>query len=381
MNLTKAKIDSATYEGGFDIRWDGLLPGFGVRVYPTGQKAFVLSYRVKGRKHLMALGRYGVLTLDQARNLARRRLAEIIEGADPLEERRKAASGTLVADLCKDYMERYALRFKKSWKEDARLINRYVLPAWKTFQVRQIRRSDVAALHHQIGKTSHYEANRTLSLLSKMFELARNEYGFLDETTANPAQGIKRHPEKKRDRWVTRDELPRLIDCIRDEPNVYVRSALMLYLLTGVRKSELLNTEWKDVDLERAILRLPDTKAGRPHRVPLSPPAVTILAALPKQFENPFVFPGHIKGRPLVGIFKNWDKIRTAAGLKDVRLHDLRRTVGSWLAQSGHNLQLIGKVLNHSNLATTEVYAHLADSQVRDALDSHGNQVMEARNP
>ncbi|MFA6095926.1 MAG: site-specific integrase [Candidatus Paceibacterota bacterium] len=376
MKLTKSVIDKAVYKGGYDIRWDSSLPGFGLRTYPSGRKAFVLSYRLKGRKHLMTVGAYGALTLDQARDLARRKVGQIVEGSDPLEERRKAASGKLVSDLCRDYMERYALKFKKSWKEDARLIARYILPTWKNHQVAELKRSDVAFLHHKIGKTSHYEANRMLSLASKMFELARTEYGFLDDNSANPARGIKRHPEVKRDRWVTQDEFPALIGAINTEANLYIRSALWLYLLTGVRKSELLRAKWSDLDFQRKALKLPDTKSGRPHYVPLSPPALAIFQKLPHQAENPFIFVGHKKGSHLVGIFKNWDRVRKKARLEDVRLHDLRRTVGSWLAQSGHSIHQIGKVLNQSNLSTTaNVYAHLAENQTRDALDMHGRAI------
>lgn len=170
--------------------------------------------------------------------------------------------------------------------------------------------------------------------------------------------------------------MPRLMAAIDAEANPYVRAALKLYLLTGLRRSELLGLRWQDVDLMRREIRLSDTKAGRAHRVPLSAPAVEILNGLPRMLRNEYVFPGSVPGRPLVNIAKSWRRVRKAAGLEDVRLHDLRRTVGSWMAASGASLPLIGKVVNHSNASTTPIYARLAEDVTREALERHGGQIV-----
>jgi integrase len=376
--LTKGIIDRAVYDGNeqgndWDVRWDSAIPGFGVRIYPSGKKAFILRYRVNGSKRLLTLGTYGVLTLEQARNLARQRLGEVIGGEDPLEKRKKATQGETMQALCEAYLERHASR-KRSARDDRRRIAQHLLPAWGARKVDSMTRADVAALHTKIGERAPYEANRTVALVGKMFELARR-WAFLPETAANPARGIDKFKEKKRDRWVTPEELPKLAAAIAREPNLYIRVALWLYLLTGVRKTELLHARWSDVDLVRGALRLPETKAGRIHYVPLSAPAVGILRALPRQEGTPYVLPGQRAGQHLVNVDDSWQRARKEAGVEDVRLHDLRRTVGSWLALAGNSLPLIGRVLNHSDPKTTAVYARLGDDPARQALADHAERI------
>ena len=382
MKLTKRLIDGIVYQGidgGRDVRWDDEIPGFGVRVYPNAKKSFVLSYRVNGRKRLMVLGAFGALTLEQARKLARRFLVSIIDGTDPLEKRRKAAEGNTVKDLCEVYMQRHAVPHKKTWKDDERRIQKYVLPIWRNLKASNIRRADVAVLHAKIGDSHPYEANRVLELLSKMFGLARR-WGYLEESAVNPARDIDKFKEAKRDRWVTPEEIPRLVRAINEEQNPYVRTAIWLYLLTGLRKTELLKAKWADVDWARGELKIPDTKSRRVHYVPLSGPALAMLRKTSRFEGNEFILPGRNPGGHIVNIHKPWHRIRARAELRDVRLHDLRRTVGSWLAQSGNSLHLIGKVLNHSSTATTAVYARFAQSQVREALEDHARQVVRLAN-
>ena len=377
MKITKRFIDAEKYDGSSqDIRWDDQFPGFGVRFYPTGRKSFVLSYRAQGRKHIMTIGAYGPLTLDQARKKARKHLAEVIDGGDPLESRQKAAKGATMQALCSDYLEKYAKQRKKTWKEDKRRIDRHILPNWGRSKVRSIKRSEISSFHIKLGETSPYEANRILALLSKMFELSK-QWGYLEESAPNPAQKIEKFKEEKRDRWLNEEELPRLAKAVDNEPNVYVRAAIWLYLLTGLRRSELLQLKWSDIDTTRNEIKLSDTKAGRKHYPPISSEALEILNSIPKLDGNPYIFPGALKGKPLVNIGKPWERIRKEANLTDCRLHDLRRTIGSLLAQSGSSLHLIGRVLNHSNASTTQVYARFAQGHVRDALEDHGKQIME----
>ncbi len=391
MKLTKRLIDGTTYQGTQNARhvlWDDEIPGFGVRFFPSGRKSFVLSYRVAGRKRLLTIGTYGVLTLDQARMTARAELAKVeTEGADPLAARERERQGETIADLCAAYMERHG-NAKKSARDDRRRIDQHILPRWKTRKAHSITRADVAALHSRIGKDRPYEANRTLALLSKAFELARR-WGFVPDGHPNPARDIDHFKEAKRDRWVTPVELPRLAQAISEEPNQAARNALWLYLLTGARKSELLRAEWSHIDWDRSELKIPDTKAGRVHYIPLSFPALALLRAIPQVEGNPFILVGRgPRGATaeekaqtpthLVNISKPWSRVRKAAGVEDVRLHDLRRTVGSWLAQAGNSLHLIGRVLNHSNQSTTAVYARFGEDSVRAALEQHGARIMGA---
>jgi integrase len=376
VKLTKRVIDSMSPEKDWDVRWDSELSGFGIRLYSGGKKSFVLSYRVMGQKKLMVIGNFGALTVDEARNIAKVKLAELIQGKDPASEKKKKSKTLSMAEFTNQYMENYAKKHKKSWSEDLRRLEKNILPSLSNRKIQSITRNDILSIHNTMGARAPYEANRTIRLLSKMFEIAK-EWNYLDHSANNPAKGIKLFKEEKRDRWLTHNELPQLIEAVDKEQNLYARIAIWLYLLTGMRKSELLMAKWFDVDFERKELRLNDTKAGRVHYVPLSEAAIALLSRVPKLEDNPYIIPGNIKGKHMVNISKPWLRIRKAARLEDVRLHDLRRTVGSWLAQSGNSLHLIGKVLNHSNQSTTAVYARFAQDDVRNALEGHGKMLME----
>ena len=198
--LTKKKIDSFTYRGkngARDVRWDSAIAGFGIRIYPNGRKTFVLSYRCNGRKRLMTLGAYGVITLDEARTLARKALVDVADENDPLTKRQLAIEGESLADLCDAFLDRYAKVHKRSWKDDDGRIRRYIVPAWGTLRANSLKRSDVARLHRKIGEKHPYAGNRMLELVSKMYELAR-VWGVVDEDYPNPARGIPRFREEKR---------------------------------------------------------------------------------------------------------------------------------------------------------------------------------------
>ena len=174
---------------------------------------------------------------------------------------------------------------------------------------------------------------------------------------------------------MSHEEFPKLATAINAELNQSVVAAIWLYLLTGVRKTELLSLKWSDINLDRKELKLTDTKNGKSHYLPLSQAAIDILNQIQRIEGNPYVITGKNEGCHLVNISKPWDRIKEAAGLEDVRLHDLRRTVGSWLAQSGNSLHLIGKVLNHSNQSTTAVYARFGQDSAGKHLEQHGQLI------
>ena len=379
MKLTKSVIDKIRHEknGGQDIRWDSEIAGFGLRVYPSGRKKFVLSYRAKGRKHIMQIGPYGVLTVDQARDRARRFLVNILDGGDPMADRRLQRTGVTVADLCNEYMERHAKVHKKSWQDDERDIRLHVKPSIGGLPVQSIQRSDIAALHQRMGQTAKVRANRTLALLSKMFELAKL-WGYLDEGAANPARRIQKYKETSRDRWIKPEELPALAQAIDKEENVLYRYYFWLLILTGARKSELLKAKWEDLDLPSMKIKIPDTKAGGARYIPVTGAVLAVLNQIPRFEGNPHIFPGRGKDGHIHNVEKPWSRIRKDAKLPDVRLHDLRRTVGSMLAQGGNSLHLIGRVLGHANQSTTAIYSRFGEDHVRQALDEHGRRLLVA---
>jgi integrase len=211
-------------------------------------------------------------------------------------------------------------------------------------------------------------------MLRKMFALGKI-WGFLDGE--NPATGIERFKEHKRDRFLSPNEMPRFFVALRDEPNVYVRAALLTTLLLGLRRGEALTLRWNDVDLDQGLVRIPKTKADRPHLLPLPQPVVELFRGLPRLHGNEYVFPGRHGNGHLVNVGKNWRRIRAQADLQDVRIHDLRRTLGSWLVGRGASLPLIGKVLNHSQASSTAVYARLDLGPVRRALQENAETMLK----
>ena len=220
------------------------------------------------------------------------------------------------------------------------------------------------------------QANRLLSFLSMAFSLAIRWEWLKGE---NPVHGIERYRETKRDRFVTPTELPALIKSIMAESDPYVRAFFILALLTGARKSELLNMRWEDVDLDVGEWRIPETKAGRVHTLPLSRPAIHTIDRLPRVEKNPFVLVGHRRGTHLINPTNAWHRILKRSELNGIWIHDLRRTLGSYLAMRGASLPLIGKVLNHSNPSTTQVYARFSDSAPRAALEEVGASMLSGQ--
>lgn len=272
-----------------------------------------------------------------------------------------------------DEYERHHLPGKKAKRDDLRFIS-YLRPKIGNRKVSSISRRDIETIFRKKGETAPVQANRMLSFLSKALNLAIR----WDWISDNPAKGINKYREIKRDRYVNTHELPGLMEAIHAEPNPYIKAAFLLFLLTGARRSEVLTLRWEDIDFETAEWRISDTKSGRSHVIPLSQSALKIIRALPRIVGNPFVIVGNKKNSYLKNPTKAWYRIRKRAGLEDVRIHDLRRTVGSYMAQGGASLPLIGRVLNHSNPSTTAIYARIGDEAPRAALEAIENTVMNS---
>ena len=388
MSLTKSKIDAFRYTGrpfaskksgklcwARDVRWDSKVAGLGVRITPSNRKTFVLSYRVSGSKRLMALGDYGTLTLDQARQRAIREKAKVIDGQDPLEARQEAREASTVEDLERDYLERHAYKHKRpgSVRGDQSMLKKYIHPALGSKQVDAVRRRDVERLHQSLSNTP-YHANRVLTLLSKMFSLAME----WDWRTDNPCQGVQKFHEEKRERWLKTDELRRLTDALDRSTNQRAADAVRLLLLTGARKGEVLKAEWSQIDFERGVWTKPSahTKQKRTEHVPLSAAALALLHDMrERDLAGRHLFPGDRPGEPLKDLKRFWPQICREAKLENVRIHDLRHTFASHLVSSGLSLELVGRLLGHTQAATTMRYAHIADDPLREAANRFGNIV------
>ncbi len=377
--LTKKIVDGLKYEGDPSggsqcITWDSLIRGFGVRCFVTGVKSFILWYQFQGQRRRLTLGQFGPLTCEQARDLAVGILSKVARGIDPEAEQRQERESATMAELFEAYLQGHAIPHKKTWQEDKRRIDQYLSGLSKK-KAKEVTRQHCLKLLNEIGAEHPYESNRVRALLHTIFQFAIRT-GFLPENHVNPVTHIKRFPEQKRDRFVSEMEMRPLLEAIQAEKNVYIRSCLLLYLLTGARREELLRAKWQDIDLHRAEWRIPETKGGRIHYVPLSTAAVSIFRQIPKVEGNEYVFPGKKAGTRLVNIKDPWGRVRKAAGLEDVRLHDLRRTTASWAAIGGGSLLAIGKLLGHRNAATTEIYARLSQSPVRDIAEGVGGKIV-----
>ncbi len=368
--LTKRFIDLLTPAANDRFEWDDELPGFGVRVKPSGVKSYVVQYRKDGRSRRMTLGRHGVLTAEEARKLAKQHLGSVAHGKDPAQERTDSRTAPTVRELAEDYMERHATPNKRpsSLRNDKTMLRDIVLPALGPRKVREVSRRDIESILLQL-KPTPYKANRVRALLSKMFSLAKG-WGWCD---ANPVEGIAKYQEEKRDRWLNNEELSRLIDVLDKHPNQKCANIVRLLTLTGARKGEVMSATWDQFDLDRGTWTKPahTTKQKRLEHVPLSTQATALLAEMKRGIndETAYVFPSRIAGQPVTEIKKFWDEVRTAARIKNVRIHDLRHTFASHLVSGGVSLPIVGRLLGHTQPQTTQRYAHLADDPLREAAN------------
>jgi integrase len=268
------------------------------------------------------------------------------------------------------YLERYAKPHKRTWQEDEGRLRLYMVPAWGDRFLDSITVLDVTELHTKIGKHAPYQANRMLENLSKMFTLAK-QWNLLPADFQNPVSGVTEFKETSRVRFLSKRECSRLMIELSKESNPFLRAAVLLLLLTGLRRNEILKLEWKNVNLEERWIKVIDKNAEFVFQ-PLTRHAVAIIASLPRN-SNPYVIAGEKPNQPRNTIQKAWNRIRTRAQIQDVTIHDLRRSVGAWLATSGYSLPVIKEVLNHKDIETTLIYARLPSTEKRAALDSHSN--------
>lgn len=378
--LTKRTVDAATYEGsGRHVVWDSEITGFGLRVYPSGRKAFVLSYRMHSRKRLLTLGTYGVLTVQEGREAARKALGKVAEGDDPLESRKD--SRRLRVTLEEDADEWLGKVKRRSARIDEMRLDKHILPALGSKALESITEGDCERLHVKVTERGPVEANRTLELLRLMLNAA-SEDGLIDSNPAARDWRSKRgNMERSRTRYLKRDEFEAFTKAVQEEQNPYVRAVIWLLLLTGARShSELLQLRWNDIDWDAGLVTFRRSKTGDELPLPLSEPAWRILSELPRAMGNPYVFPGRDPGTHRKTIRWSFERICEKAGLtgdRKVTLHDLRRTAGSLMAQSGIPLSHIKSVLGHKSEAVTAIYARLGEDETKQAVDVLGSLIAE----
>ena len=408
MKLTKRAIDALAPRQKQYIEYDTDLTGFGVAVYPSGIRSWVCEYRPHGggrgvAKKRVTLGKVSQLTPEQARKTAADMLASVRLGGDPALEKAERRASITVGELLDIFDTQY---IEPMLKRGTAISHRIAIGELRrthgALKAAALTRAHVAALHVRMVDRP-YAANRAAAVWSKAFAWAA-ERGLVPEGH-NPVRGLKKYREQGRERFLTTEELTRLGAAIAEgetvglpyevdetKPNAkhaakedkrrvnldpYAVAAIRLLILTGARLREILDAEWTQVDFERGVLFLADSKTGR-KPVYLSAVALAVLASIPRIEGNPYVIAGAKDGAPRADLKKPWAAVKRAAGLQGVRLHDLRHSFASFGAGASLGLPIIGKLLGHSQASTTQRYAHLDADPLRRAVDTIGATIAAA---
>ncbi len=356
--------------------WDRNLPGFGIRVYPSGLKKYVVQSRGPGGSKRATLGRHGNIAAEQARRIAAEAIDRIKRGEDPLPPLPEPEP--TMAVLAERYMREYvAPRCKASSVQIyRRALDNHILPALGDIPAAAVGREHVTQLHY-VMRNKPYAANAAIKIVAKMLSLAV-EWG-IREAGPNPSRAVRKYRTRPRERFLTDDEYCRLgqaVDELETEGKVsrHTAAAIRLLALTGCRRNEVLELRWDDVDRTAGELRLRDRKTGvRP--VPLTPAAAGVLDGIPRVPGNPWVIAGRKPGARLVNVNDAWPMVRARAGLDGVRIHDLRHSWASRALALGESLSMIGKLLGHNRIETIARYAHLARDMEKASAAKVGGSI------
>jgi integrase len=400
--ITKRVVDAAHPNATAYLIRDSEIKGFVLVVTPAGAKSYAIDYRAgSGRgapKRRLVIGKHGALTPEKARIEARRLLGAVAAGIDPAEARSAERRALTIAELCDLYLAEGAAHKKATTlKADSGRITHHVKPLLGRRRVDQVTRGDIERLLIDVktGKTAAARPPRGERFSGS---LARGGAGAAAQCVTlmgtllafavqrglradNPARGVKKPPVRKMERFLSETEIARLAEALDTEAarlrNPHPAAAIKLLLLTGCRRGEIIGLQWAHVDFERQCLRLPDSKT-REKVIYLNPPALALLTDLPRISGNPHVIVGKRAGLPFGGIDKVWFRVRAAAEIADVRLHDLRHSFASVGAAGGLSLPVIGALLGHKHATTTARYAHLSADPLRAANDAVGARIAAA---
>ena len=359
---------------GNKITYDDRIYGFGVRVTPSGKKAFILNYRFKGRERRITIGQHPTWKTPAARKQAEELKHSIANGVDPLEKKHAEYSSPTVLEMWKRYQKDYLSKLSpRSQQDQASMFRKSVLPRLGSTKVSDVTFSDCEGLHRLLTQDRPIRANRVIEVLRRNFNLAI-KWGWIER---NPAVGIERNPEIKRERYLDRNEIDRLLKALENHRQKTSCDALKFILFTGCRRGEALNARWDqfDPDLKIWTKLAATTKQRRLHRVPVSSTVTKILLERRKLTNAEYVFASK-NGNPLTDVKKTWAALTATAKIENARIHDLRHTFASIAVSQGQSLPIIGAMLGHTQTQTTARYAHLYDDPLIKAAEavSHGLQ-------
>jgi len=381
INLTQAvvaKLDPP--KNGRDNYRDTKARGLVVTVTSNGTKSYYLYRRVKGRPSRILLGHYPAMSVELARERAVTTYAEIIGGADPNDEKRRQRQGGIVlGDVFEHFiLNRVYARGSATTATTHRSRFDTCLAEWRDRRIDSIRRDEVIALHVRLGRErGNTTSNRAVQLLRSLFNYAIDRLGV---EVMNPAARVELFRETPRERFLNANELPKFFKAVADEPDETFRDFFMVALFTGARRSNVQAMRWADVDLDSKTWTIPaeQFKTRKPMNVVLSAEVVRVLKRRRKYAIGEYVFPSHGRRGHLVEPKGAWERLRQRSGLADLRIHDLRRTLGSWQAATGASLPIIGKSLGHTQASTTQIYARLDLDAVRESVATATAAMTEA---
>jgi len=378
-SFTKTRLEKLLLpDSGRETYHDTLVPGLILRVSASGSKAFAWYRKVKGRPMRLTIGSFPQVTVEQARRQCQALSGDVARGGDPQAQRTASRQETTLGDLWTFYLDAHAKVHKRprSIEEDERQWRLHLEP-WQRRKLSAISRGDVQRWHAGIGqRRGFYAANRALALLCCMYNKSA-DMGFKGE---NPATRIRKFKETSRDRFLQGDELPRFFQALAEETDIF-RDFFALCLVTGARKSNILAMQWQDLNLDSGLWRIPGevAKAGEIMVIPLLPQAIEILQRRRETANgSPWVFPSHGKSGHLMTAQAAWARISKRAGLVDLHIHDLRRTMGSFMAMGGASLLIVGKALGHRSQVSSAVYARLQVDPVRAAMTAGAQLMLES---
>ena len=347
--------------------YDERMPGLLLKVLPSGRKTYYIRYKNPKKVNCQRkIGNAEILSLSQARALARRKLAEVAMGEDPFKDAPVNLSPTLEAFAKNDYIP-YVKTYKKSWEMDISRIRNHLLPYFGTMCMKDIEKRNVVQLiNDQLPTYKPGSINRVIILLRYMFNLAIKWE--IEGVFRNPTAGIPLLKENNQvERFLSAEEAKALLIAIKASKNPMLQHIVSMLILTGARKREVLDAKWEDFDMERTSWRIPNTKAGKARIVPLSDAATALLTNLRKKKRSPYAFANPITLKPYKSIYYSWHTARKEAGLDDVRIHDLRHSFASFLVNAGRSLYEVQTLLGHTQIKTTQRYAHLSTTSLRAA--------------
>ncbi len=382
LKFTKQAIEKLVTEPGAErtYYYDLVTPALCVSVARGGTKSFFIYRRIQGKPKRYRIGQFPEMTVEQARKRAAEANLKVIEGQDPQAEKQAKRAQPTLGDAFELWMT-YAKAHKRTWRQDDDQFERQ-LSHWKSQRLSDLRRAEIVSWHASLGEEKgKYSANRALALLRSIYNHAINN---LELSIVNPATSVRMFREESRDRRLSPDELPAFFRALADEPNHDIKDYVFLALFTGARRSNLLSMRWDEISMEQKLWVIPASKSknGLAMPVPLADPALEILhrRLAAREQDNPFVFAGRGESGHLEDPKSGWKRICKNAGITNLRIHDLRRTLASFQIDGGASLEVVGKTLGHQSAETTRIYARMALDPVRASVEQATASMLLAAN-